>query len=128
VERKDAEHWIGQAVQPAPSERIDVPPQEAGDSHDQQKVESNRTKADWEGGVGNPKWNHEVDWTDSGNRVERHRQHVEGNERDPADGKEPVQVRQIAVAHGALEHRAAQCLAGNERRRQNKEGGERRRA
>src|SRR5260370_28212730 len=115
-------------MQPAPGERVDVPPQVARDGDDQQKVESNGAKADWEGGIGNAKWNHEVDWADPCDRVDGYRQHVQGNERDPADGKEPVQVREIAIAHGALEHRATQCLPGDKGGGKHEEGGERRRA
>src|SRR5258708_40160643 len=51
VQRKHAEHRIGQPVQPAPGERVEVPSQVAADADDQQKVESNGAKADRKSGV-----------------------------------------------------------------------------
>ena len=115
-------------MQPAPGEGVEVPPQITGDSDDQQEVESDGAEADRQRGIGNTERDDEVGRADSSHRVERHGQHMQADERHPADGKEAVKTRQIAIAHRSLEHRAAQRLAGHKSRGENEEGGQRRRS
>ena len=128
VQHEDPEHHIREAVQPSPRGRVQVVSQIGGDRDEQQQVEADRPQTDRQRRVGDPKGNDEVEWADARHGVERHRQHVERNQRYPAHGQEPVEVREVAIAHGAFEHGTAQGLAGEQRRGHDKEGGERRRA